>query len=105
MSFLKSAGDSVLKYGEIIISKTEDYARIAKLKIDIKYIEDEIKKCYIKAGKIAVSKHDNDPDSIHIDADSIKDIAESINKYKAQIEEKKHDIAEIKNKGQKEQNT
>ena len=105
MSFLKSAGDSILKYGEIIINKTEDYARIAKLKIDIKYIEDEIKKCYINAGKIVTSKYDDDPNSIDINADLIKDIAESIKKHKAQIEEKKRDIEEIKNKSQEEQNT
>ena len=103
MSFLKSAGDSIIKYGEIIINKTEDYARIAKLKIDIKYIEDEIEKCYKNAGKIVISEYDNSADSFSVDVNSIKSIAESINKYKTQIEEKRHDISELKKKGQEQE--
>ncbi|MCL1912179.1 MAG: hypothetical protein FWG13_08235 [Leptospirales bacterium] len=99
MSFLKSA----VKYGEIIINRTEDYARIAKLKIDIKCIEDEIEKCYKNAGKIVISEYGNSADSFSVDINSIKNIAESINKYKAQIEEKKHDIAELKGKGQEQE--
>jgi len=104
MSFLRSAGDSILKYGEIIINRTEDYARIAKLKIEIRFIEDEIEKCYKNAGKVVISEYSDDMTSFNIDADLIKNIAESINKYKAQIEEKKRDIAELKRKGQEEQN-
>ena len=105
MSFLKSAGDSILKYVEVIINRTEDYARIAKLKIDIKYIENEIKKCYISAGKNVISEYGDGTGSFSVDVNLIKDIAESINKYKIQIEEKKRDIAELKGKGQEEQNT
>ena len=102
MSFLKSAGDSILKYGEIIISRTEDYARMAKLKIEIKHIEDEIEKCYANAGKTVISEYGKDAGSFNVDIDSIKNIAESINKYKTQIEEKKHIIAELKKKGQED---
>lgn len=105
MSLLKSAGDSILKYGGIVINKTEDYARIAKIKIDIKYIEDEIKKCYINAGKIIMSEYDDNSDSasFSVDLDSIKNIAESIDKYKTQIKEKKHEIAKLKKKSQEQE--
>jgi len=41
MGFFKDAGDSIAKYSNIFISKTEEYSRVAKITIEIKKLESE----------------------------------------------------------------
>jgi hypothetical protein len=94
VGILKSAGDSFMKYGELIINKTEDYTRIAKLKIDIKRLETEVDKCHIQAGKLAINEYNNGNKSFA----GFKDIAASIDAHNAQIDEKKQEIEELKKK-------
>ena len=42
MSLLREMGDSLIKYGEILISKTEDFTRTARIRIEIRKKEIEI---------------------------------------------------------------
>ena len=42
MSLLREIGDSLVKYGEILINKTEDFTRTAKTRILIRKKENEI---------------------------------------------------------------
>ena len=96
MGIFKSAGGSFLKYGEKIVNKTEDYTKIAKLKIDIKRLEEEIEKCYIKAGRTAVSEYKKGIASMTLS--DIKEVVDKIENSNALIESKRMDIEELKRK-------
>lgn len=95
MSIIKQTGESLMKYGGIIVNKTEAYARIAKLKLDIKRLESSIEQCYIKAGRLATNEY---RDGAAASQSDIKNIAEEVNRYNEEIAAKKQEIAEIKAK-------
>ncbi|MBN1534749.1 MAG: hypothetical protein JXA20_18910 [Spirochaetes bacterium] len=55
MGVLKDVSESLLKYGEIIVNKTEEYSKILKLKLDIKKIENEIETIEQKVGRHVIA--------------------------------------------------
>jgi hypothetical protein len=55
MGVLKDVSESLLKYGEIIVNKTEEYSKILKLKLDIKRIENEIEKIEQRVGQHVIA--------------------------------------------------
>ncbi len=56
MGIFKDAGESLLKYGEIIVNKTEEYTKIAKHTFDIKKLEGDEEKIKIKIGDFIFDK-------------------------------------------------
>ena len=96
MSIFKEAGDSILKYGEIVINKTEEYTKIAKLKLEIKQLEGEIEKCHIRAGRLAASEHQKGQPTFDLTQNEIKEIVEKIDSLNEKIEMKKREIESVK---------
>lgn len=98
MSFIKQTGESIMKYGEIIVNKTEGYTRIAKLKLDIKRLEGNIEKCHIKAGVLTTEEYKNGTTSLDLTKSEMKEIVEEIERHTNEINAKKQEIEEIKSK-------
>jgi len=98
MSILKEAGDSFLKYSEIIVSKTSDYTRIAKLNIDIKRIEMEIDRTEKELGAFVLGKIESGASSIDATDQALKYICDKIKKHKSDIDSKKNEIEALKKK-------
>lgn len=96
MGFFKSAGNSFLKYGEKIVNKTEGYTKIAKLKIDIKRLEDEIEKYHIKAGRLTTSEYQKGNMSFDLSSNEMKDIVNKIESNNKLIADKKREVEELK---------
>ncbi len=99
MSFLKEAGDSLLKYTEKIVSKTEEYAKIGKITLDIKRLESGIEKTHRELGEFVIMKMSQGENSISLTDRYIIERSEMINEYRAAIEAKRKDIEEIKRAG------
>ncbi len=96
MSTFKSAGSSILRYGGILLNKTECYAKITKLKIEIKKIENDIDKSYIRAGRLTTDEFHKGVNSFDMTRSEIRDIVATIDKYNETIEQKKKEIEELK---------
>lgn len=96
MGAFKSAGGSILRYGGILLNKTECYAKITKLKIDIKKIENDIDKSYIRAGRLTADEFHKGVQSFDMTRSEIRDIVAYIDKCNENIEQKKKEIEEIK---------
>ena len=94
MSFIKDAGDSLLRYTEKIVTKTEEYAKIGKITLDIKRLESQIQKAYREIGEHTFNTLNSGIGTIGIDdviisekCNQIKDTTESIRLKKNEIEE------------------
>ncbi|MBP7584226.1 MAG: hypothetical protein KBA61_09355 [Spirochaetes bacterium] len=100
MSFFKEAGDSLLRYTEKIVSKTEVYAKIGKITLDIRKLESQIQKAQREMGEYAYAKFSEGAQSLAADDSLVKDKCEFITGNRAQIEQKRREIDEIRTAGQ-----
>jgi hypothetical protein len=96
MGIFKDAGESILKYGEIIVNKTEEYTKIAKYTFDIKKLEGDEEKIKIKIGDLIIDKLDRGEKEFDLKDEEIGtfyneilSISEKIKSIKAEIEEEK----------------
>jgi hypothetical protein len=96
MGIFKDAGESLLKYGEIIVNKTEEYTKIAKHTFDIKKLEGDEEKIKIKIGDLVIDKFEKGEKGIDLKDkeisalyDDIIAIREKIKSIKAEIEKEK----------------
>jgi len=96
MSFWKDAGKSVIKYSEIVVQKTEEYTRIAKLILDIKKLENNIETRYCETGEYVMKKVDEGLDQVSLNDDLIRSRTEIIRDSRLSIESKRKEIADIK---------
>jgi len=96
MGFLKDAGDSLLKYGGILVNKTEEYTRIAKLNLEIKKNESDIEKCHLKLGKILATAMDKGESSLDLKQESVSSLYDKILSLRQIIEGKKNEIEALK---------
>jgi|FrelakmetLWP11LW_1041352.scaffolds.fasta_scaffold284097_1 uncharacterized protein Yka (UPF0111/DUF47 family) len=96
MGVLKEVGDSLLKYGEIIVNKTEEYSKILKLKLDIKKIEGEIERIERKTGQHVIDNANNN-NPIDINDPLIQEQLKRFREAKETIEQKTNEIEIIKN--------
>lgn len=96
MGVFKDVGDSLLKYGEIIVNKTEEYSKILKLKLDIKKIEGEIERIERRIGQHVIEKvlAGENLDAGHA---LIQEQVQRFRDSRATIEQKKNEIETIKN--------
>jgi len=98
MGFLKDAGDSVVKFGTKLVSKTEDYTRIARLNIEIKRLAGDIEKVKAKIGAHALDAGTEGKSRIDLHSSFINDCVEKISDFDKQIAGKKKEIEDIKKK-------
>jgi len=96
MGIFKDAGDSLLKYGGIIVNKTEEYTRIAKLTMDVKKYSNDVEKLQAKIGKMVVSEMEKSNGSMDLKDPVIKKYYEEINELKKEIQKTKEEIKKIK---------
>ncbi len=96
MGFFKDAGESLFKYSEKLVNKTEEYAKIAKLTMDIKRFENNIEKIHAEIGAYIKKLVDQGETTVKLDEEYIKEKSESIEEINNSIEDKKREITEIK---------
>ena len=102
MSFLKEAGDSLIKYSEIIVNKTEEYTKIAKLLLDIKKLESDIEKNQSELGKFVIVSLENGQKNLDLADPHVADFYKRIKEDMACIETKREEINTIKQSGRSE---
>lgn len=95
MSILKDAGDSIVKYSELIVTKTEGYTRIAKLTLDIRKLNSDIEKLQAALGGHVIKKIEEGEEQIVIDS-FISDTCQHIREIEQSIQDKKDEIELLK---------
>jgi hypothetical protein len=96
MGILKEAGETILKYGEIIIIKTEELARIAKLNIDIKRLQLDIGIAEKELGRYILKKIQNGSTSVDLTEAEITNLNDRVNTLKKEIQAKRDEIEKVK---------
>jgi len=102
MSFFREAGDSLIKYSEIIVNKTEEYTKIAKLLLDIKKLESDIEKNQSDLGKFVIVCLENGQKTLDLSDLHVSDFFRKIKEDKSVIETKREEINIIKQAGRAE---
>jgi phage shock protein A len=96
MGILKEAGDSIMKYGEMLFHKTEELARIAKLNIDIKRFQLDIGIAEKDLGRFVLKKIQDGATSVGLSEAEVTKIKDKVDSLKAQIQAKRDEIGHIK---------
>lgn len=98
MSLLREMGDSLIKYGEILISKTEDFTRTARIRIEIRKKEIEINNIkIIIADHVIAQTHKK----AAIDTELVNARISAINALNLEITGLRVRLEELKNQGGK----
>lgn len=96
MGILKDASESILKYSGILVNKTEEYTRMAKLNLEIKKIEGDIDRVHREIGAILEEKANGGASSIEISDSAIQGNLASIKEFRSTIGSKKDEIEKLK---------
>ncbi|HSV96489.1 MAG TPA: hypothetical protein VLM75_06075 [Spirochaetota bacterium] len=96
MGFLKDASRSFLKYSEMLIDKTEEYTRLAKLSLEIKRLEYMIEKNHIEIGEYVSGKIGEGAQNLNLDDETIKIRHQNIMENRKTIDVRRKEIEEIK---------
>jgi len=108
MSFIKETSDTLLKYGNKIVNKTEEYTHIAKLSIEIKTLESKIKKIENQIGSVILRNIKNN-ENFDIQSTEIHDLYNEFAELENEIELKQDEIEQInkeeENKNEKTKET
>ena len=96
MSIFKDASDSIMKYGEMIVNKTEEYSKIAKLNVEIKKLDWDIDKVYKEVGKIVIAKMKENVSEISASNDDLQAMYTKFNDLQNLKKQKKDDIKNIR---------
>jgi predicted phage tail protein len=96
MGILKDTGETIVKFGEIFINKTEEFAKIAKLNVDIKRLQIDQGIAEKDLGKHVIEKIDKGAAAIEASDAKVKELHGKVNTFKKKIEEKKAAIEKVK---------
>ena len=96
MGFLKDASESILKYSGILVNKTEEYTKIAKLNLEIKKLEGDIDKLQAEIGRVIEEMANSGAASADLNEKRIARHLESIKELRSTIGGKKKTIDELK---------
>lgn len=96
MGILKETGDTIVKYGEILVNKTEELAKIAKLNLDIKRIKIDQGIAEKELGRYVIEKIDQGATTIECSDSKVKEMHEKVVSLKKKIDEKKSEIEKVK---------
>jgi predicted phage tail protein len=96
MGILKDTGETIVKFGEIFINKTEEFAKIAKLNVDIKRLQIDQGIAEKELGRHVVEKIDTGAATIETSEAKVKELHVKVNAFKKKIGEKKADIEKVK---------
>lgn len=101
MGILKDTGETIVKFGEIFINKTEEFAKIAKLNMDIKRLQIDQGIAEKDLGKYTIEKIDSGASSIEASDPKVKELHGKVNELKKKIDEKKDEIEKVKAEAKK----
>jgi hypothetical protein len=96
MGILKEAGETIVKYGEIVVNKTEELARIARINLDIKRLGIDLGIAEKETGRHVIAAMDGGAATIDCKENKITELYQKVNSLKRTIEEKKSEIERIK---------
>jgi hypothetical protein len=96
MGILKDTGETLIKFGEIIVNKTEEYAKIAKLNVEIKRFQIDQGIAEKELGRHVISKIENGAPTIEASDPKVKELHETVKTLKNKIEEKKAEIEKVR---------
>jgi predicted phage tail protein len=96
MGILKDTGETIIKFGEIVINKTEELAKIAKLNVDIKRLQIDQGIAEKELGKHVIEKIDRGAATVDLSDAKVKELHEKVNGFKKKVVEKKADIEKVK---------
>jgi peptidoglycan hydrolase CwlO-like protein len=96
MGILKDTGETIVKFGEIFINKTEEFAKIAKLNVDIKRLQIDQGIAEKDLGRHVIEKIDKGSTSIDASDPKVKELHANVNALKKKINEKKAEIEKVK---------
>ena len=96
MGILKEAGETIVKYGEIVVNKTEELARIAKINLDIKRLGIDQGIAEKEMGRHVIAALDGGASTIDGNDKKIRELHQKVISLKRTIEEKKSEIEKIK---------
>jgi len=96
MGFLKDASESIIKYSGILVNKTEEYTKIAKLNLEIKKLESDIDKIQEEIGRLVENKANGGAETVDLKDTAISRHLESIKELRSTIGGKKNQIDDLK---------
>jgi predicted phage tail protein len=96
MGILKDTGETIVKFGEIFINKTEEFAKIAKLNMDIKRLQIDQGIAEKELGRHVIEKIDTGAAAIETSDATVKELHTKVNTFKKKIEGKKAEIEKVK---------
>jgi len=96
MGILKDTGETIVKFGEIVINKTEELAKIAKLNVDIKRLQIDQGIAEKELGRHVIEKIDKGAATIETADAKVKELHDKVNNLKKKVVEKKADIEKVK---------
>src|SRR4030067_2872281 len=96
MGIFKEAGETIMRYGELLRKKTEELAKITKLNIDIKRLELDIGIAEKEVGRFVLAKIESGAASVNLDESKLKELKDKIDDLKKQNRTKRDKIEKIK---------
>ena len=101
MGILKDTGETIVKFGEIFINKTEEFAKIAKLNLDIKRLQIDQGIAEKDLGRYVIEKIEKGAALIEASDPKVKELQVKVNAFKKKIDEKKVEIEKVKAEAKK----
>lgn len=96
MGILKDTGETIIKFGEIIVSKTEEFARLGKLNVEIKRFQIDQGIAEKEVGRYVLAKIESGATAIESSDPKVKELHDKVKSLKNKIEEKRLDIEKVK---------
>ena len=97
MGTIGNVGKVFLKYSEEFVNKTEIYARIAKIYLDINRLETEKNKIFRDLGKMVITEIESGKTAISAQDETISRYAADSHRIDAEIASKREEINALKN--------
>lgn len=96
MGILKDTGETLIRFGEIIVSKTEEYAKLGKLNVDIKRLQIDQGIAEKELGRHVIAKIESGAASINASDQQVRELHEKVTDLKKKITEKSAEIERVK---------
>lgn len=98
MGILKDVADSVIHYGEMLVTKTEEYTRIARLNLDIRRLSGNVDDIANEIGRYVIEQADTGAGTVETANPYIRDRIGRIKIIEKDIAAKRAEIEAIKSR-------